>query len=123
MNKEKRSKGRPLTVFSPEQVELVEKLSAYLSVAQICDIMKIKVTTFERIRKRQPEIMEAYKSGKSKMLASIAQKGIIAPALSGNVKAAIFYLNTQGGENWRIRREDVSDEPQPVKIEFILPKE
>lgn len=88
--------GRPQKTLSDDQLIEVEKLAAYLTVEQIADFFSIGKTTFYRIAERQPEVMERYKKGKSKLIASVAQS-LIKKARDGDTTSAIFLLKTQGG--------------------------
>lgn len=88
--------GRPQKSLSDDQLIEVEKLAAYLTVEQIADFFSIGKTTFYRIAERQPEVMERYKKGKSKLIANVAQS-LIKKALDGDTTSAIFLLKTQGG--------------------------
>lgn len=115
MTEEKNKGGRPPVVLSPEQVAQVEALSAYLSVEQIADYLGIAHNTFTDIRERQPAVFEAYKRGRAKAIAVIAQKGIIQQAQEGNVAAACFYLKTQAG--WREKQE--IEHTAPSSAEYI----
>jgi len=88
--------GKPLIVFDEKQTNQVESLAAVLSKTQMADYFGISLTTLIEIEKRQPEVSEAYKRGKSKAIGNVA-KNLIAQAQAGNVSAAIFYLKTQRG--------------------------
>lgn len=90
--------GQPAIVFTQDQVIQVEKLSSVLTKGQLSDYFGISETTFRAIEERQPEVLDAYKRGKSKAVASVGMN-LITQARNGNVSAAIFYLKTQAG--WR----------------------
>ena len=88
--------GRPATKFDQDQINLVEKLAAVLTKAQLADYYGISETTFRAIEERQPEVSDAYKKGKGKAIASVAGN-LVNQAQNGNTTAAIFYLKTQAG--------------------------
>lgn len=90
--------GRPEIVLTPDEIAQVEALAAVLNAEQIADYFGIGRTTFYEIMKRQPDVAERYKAGKSKAVASIAS-GLLTQARKGNIAAMIFYLKTQAG--WR----------------------
>jgi len=90
--------GQPPIVFDAEQISQIEKLGAVLSKGQLADYLEISENTFRAIEQRQPEVLAAYKKGKSKALASVASN-LINQAQNGNTTAAIFYMKTQG--RWR----------------------
>jgi len=88
--------GRPATEFDQDQINLVEKLAAVLTKAQLSDYFGISETTFRAVEQRQPEVSNAYKKGRGRAIASVASN-LVNQAQSGNMTAAIFYLKTQAG--------------------------
>jgi hypothetical protein len=88
--------GRPATEFDQEQINLVEKLAAVLTKAQLSDYLGISETTFRAVEGRQPEVSDAYKKGRGRAIASVASN-LVNQAQNGNTTAAIFYLKTQAG--------------------------
>lgn len=100
--------GQPPVVFDKERIAKVEALAACLTVEQIADYFGISHNTFTRVRERQPEVLEAYKRGRSKAIANVSSNLII-QAQNGNTTAAMFYLKTQAG--WKetsVQEEHVS---------------
>ena len=109
--------GQPKVVFTEDQITQVEQLAAVLTKKQISDFYNISDTTFREIEGRQPEVLDAYKRGKSKAVASMGSN-LINQAKKGNVAAAIFYLKTQAG--WR--EDNLQDQQNsPVTINIIKP--
>ena len=113
---EKKKRGKPLTVFSDEQIAQVEKLSSVLSKVQLADYMGIHDDTFRAVEKRQPEVRAAFNRGKAKAIATVAAN-LVNQAQQGNIAAAIFYLKTQAGWS-EVKEEKDTDEVQPLTINF-----
>jgi len=82
--------------LTDDQILQVEALSAYLSIEQIADYFGFSEKTFHEIKKRQPEVLTAYKKGKAKAIGRVARK-LTTLIDEGDVTATIFYLKTQGG--------------------------
>ena len=109
--------GKPMIVFTPEQIAQVEALSAVMSKQQISDYFSISSTTFREIEGRQPEVSDAYKKGKAKAIGAIGQS-LITQARNGNLGAAIFYLKTQAG--WR-ETDNMEMRHEPITINIVKP--
>lgn len=109
--------GRPPIVFDEDQTKQVEVLAAMLSKRQLADYFSISETTFREIEGRQPEVSDAYKRGKAKAIAGIANN-LINQARGGNISAAIFYLKTQAG--WR-ETDESQTQREPITINIIKP--
>jgi hypothetical protein len=92
--------------LTPEQKIEVETLAALLSQDQIADYLGIGRTTFHEICKRDPEVAERYKRGKSKAIAHVA-KGLLMKARNGDTTSSILYLKTEAGWRETDRREHV----------------
>jgi len=110
--------GRPPVVFTEEQVAQVEALAAVLSKAQMADYFNIGENTLRSVEERQPEVLEAYKRGKSKAIAGVASN-LLSQARNGNMSAAMFYLKTQGGWRETSRHELTGEDGGPVEIRKI----
>lgn len=106
--------GQPPIVFDESKVAQVEALAAVLSKGQMADYFGISETTLRAIEARQPEVLDAYKRGKSKAIASVGSN-LISQARNGNTTAAIFYMKTQGG--WK---EDKSEERELPPINIVM---
>jgi len=113
---EHKKDGRPAKVLTPEQINEVETLAAVLSMHQVADYFGMCQNTFHEVMKRQPEVSERYKRGKSKAIGTVA-KNLIVQANSGNTAAAIFYLKTQAGWKETTRQELTGAEGGPIKQE------
>ncbi len=103
--------GRPMIVFTPDQVIELEGLAAVLNKQQLAHYFNVSESTLQDIEKRQPEVFTAYNRGRSKTIATVACN-LIAQANSGNVAAATFYLKTQG--RWK-ETTHVQQETKEVK--------
>ena len=105
--------GKPRIVLTPEQIDQVEKLAAVLNQQQIADYFGFSEDTFLAMKKRDPEVLRAYKRGKAKAIGTIGGN-LINQAKDGNVTAAIFYLKTQAG--WKETQEVTVPEGITVTI-------
>ena len=110
--------GRPPVVFTQEQVAQVEALAAVLSKGQMADYFGIGENTLRSVEERQPEVLEAYKRGKSKAVAGVASN-LLSQARNGNTSAAMFYLKTQAGWRETSRHEVTGEDGGPVAIQRI----
>ena len=59
-------------VLTNSQLDEVEELSSSLSIQQIADYLGISKTTFYEVSKRQPELLERYKVGRSRRISVYA---------------------------------------------------
>lgn len=119
------SRGRPegvgrgaefKQILAPHEVQLVEKLAACLNLAQIADYLRVSERTFHNIKKRQPEVEEAYKRGRALAINSVG-KSLIARALHGDVKAQQFFLATQGGWKRTEVHEHTGKDGGPIRTQ------
>jgi hypothetical protein len=104
--------GKPLIVFSDEQVIELKALAAVLTKGQIADYFGISETTLRAIEARQPEVSDAYKKGRVNQINTMGAN-LVTLATQGNVAANIFYLKTQGG--WKEDQPEAQDIP-PINI-------
>ena len=114
--------GRPPIVFDEEKIKMVEEFASVLTKQQICDYFKLSWNAFDNVMERQPEVEEAYLSGKAKAIASVANS-LLNQALNGNVSAAIFYLKTRAGWTESSKFELTGANGAPVafsKIERVV---
>lgn len=86
--------GRPPRVFSEDEVKKVKELSARLTKGQLADYFNISENTFREVEKRQPEVLEAYKSGKIEQIDEVVGH-LLDQCRKGNITGIIFYLKTQ----------------------------
>ena len=100
--------GKPLIVFSDEQVIELKALAAVLTKGQIADYFGISETTLRAIEARQPEVSDAYKKGRVKQISDMGSN-LVKLATDGNVAANIFYLKTQGG--WKEEQPEAQEIP------------
>lgn len=112
MIKTKKENTRAFVVFTEEQVAKVEALSAYLNCEQIADYFGISHDTFTRLKQRQPEVMRAYKKGKSEAIQTVV-KSLMQKIMEGDTTATIFFLKTQAG--WSTSENKPSSKP---KLDF-----
>ena len=100
--------GQPPKVLTDDEKAQVEALAAYLSQDQIADYLSIARNTLAAIMKREPDVLERYKRGKSKAIGNMA-KSLIQNGLDGNTTAQIFYLKTQA--RWKETAPEISELP------------
>ena len=104
--------GRPPYVFDIEQITQLEQLASYLTKSQLADYYGMCENTLRAVEERQPEVSEAYKRGRAKQTARMAQN-LVQMAMAGNVTASIFYLKTQAG--WKEQEAEEKTIP-PINI-------
>jgi hypothetical protein len=119
----KKKGGQPKKELTLEDATIVEALSAFLTCEQIADYFGINVDTFNEIRKRQPEILRAYKKGKAKAIMLMANN-LVTKANEGDSACIMFYLKTQAG--WREKQDiNLSNEdgslqsPKQLLVKYI----
>jgi hypothetical protein len=115
---EKNKGGSPEITLTAKQIKEVAKLSAYLTTDQVADYFCIARSTFYEIRKRQPEVFEQYKKGKSLKILKYA-KLLEDKAEGGNEKAdsasIMFFLKTQAGWSSKVQF-NIADDATPSDI-------
>jgi len=111
--------GRPIVEFDTKDIAQVEALAAIMTKAQIADYFGIDENTLRAVEKRQPEVFQALKRGKSRAIAKVGMN-LLQQSERGNTTATIFYLKTQAG----YREADQSTQSQqPVTINMVSPNE
>lgn len=115
MTKEKNKGGRPKTVLTDEQIAKLEERSAYLNCEQIADSFGISHTAFQDIRARQPEVLLAYKKGKTEKIYRYAKKlenKAMGIDEAGDTASIIFFLKTRAGWSTEPKNDD------KIKLKF-----
>lgn len=88
-------------ILDEAQIAQVEALAAYLPIHRIAGYFGFSETTFHGIKKRQPEVLEAYNRGVAKAQSFVGSMlmGFIREKenTQSKLNAIIFYLKTQGG--------------------------
>lgn len=83
------------------QIAQVEALAAYLPINRIAGYFGFSETTFHGIKKRQPEVLEAYNRGVAKACSFVGSMlmGFIREKenTASKLQAITFYLRTKGG--------------------------
>jgi len=83
------------------QIAQVEALSAYLPINRIAGYFGFSETTFHEIKKRQPEVYEAYNRGVAKAYSYVGTTlmGFIREKenTANKLNATMFYLRTKAG--------------------------
>lgn len=90
--------GRPRIEITPEQMGMVEGLSAVLNAQQIADYFGMARSTFFERLADTPELEEKHRAGKAKAVATIGNR-LIRKALDGDTTAMIFIMKCKG--EWR----------------------
>ena len=95
--------GRP-KAWEPnnEDYEMVEKLAAVLTQAQLADIFGVSYSTFKNYLRDDERLSGSYKKGKAAAISAVGTS-LLRQARAGNITAMIFYLKTQAG--WRDKVE------------------
>lgn len=101
-------------VFSNQDLETVQRLSSSMSVQQVADYFGISKTTYYEAAKRQPELLERYKKGKSRRIAEYGEL-VHQHILNGDKDMLKFYLRTQA--DWSEKKsEPIVTELPPINI-------
>ena len=83
------------------QIAQVEALAAYLPINRIAGYFGFSETTFHGIKKRQPEVLEAYNRGVAKACSYVGTTlmGFIREKenTANKLNATMFYLRTKAG--------------------------
>lgn len=111
--------GRPIVVFDQKDIAQCEALSAIMNKTQIADYFGIDENTLRAVERRQPEVFQAIKRGKSKAIAKVGMN-LLQQSERGNVTATIFYLKTQGGYR---EADQMAQSQQPVNLNMVKPNE
>jgi transposase len=118
----KRPRGQPKIELSENDISQIEALAAHgHSQKEICKWLGFSETTLKKMRKRDVEISDSYIKGKMKALSfasSKLMKYIKSDDQSAlNLKAIMYYLDTQG---WYLKRitPDTDIDPDEVVKEI-----
>jgi hypothetical protein len=110
--------GRPAVVFDEVMTRQYEELASVLTKAQCADFFGISLTTLKEVEKRQPEVYDSYKKGKSQAIANVANN-LVKQAKDGNMSAAIFYLKTQAGWSETQKLDVSGDFPTQIVLKGV----
>jgi len=108
-------------VFTEEEVKTVGELAETMTQKQIADHFGISSATFERILRRQDDVMMAYKKGKSSKIQYVASK-LMDKIEDGDLTAIIFFMKTQAGWTEKQAMELTSPDGTmtPTRIERVF---
>ena len=118
MTEEVNKGGRPAVVFDDVMTRQYEELASVLTKAQCADFFGISLTTLKEVEKRQPEVYDSYKKGKSQAIANVANN-LVKQAKDGNMSAAIFYLKTQAGWSETQKLDVSGDFPTQIVLKGV----
>jgi|DEB0MinimDraft_4_1074332.scaffolds.fasta_scaffold172629_2 hypothetical protein len=118
MTEEVNKGGRPAVVFDEVMTRQYEELASVLTKAQCADFFGISLTTLKEVEKRQPEVYDSYKKGKSQAIANVANN-LVKQAKDGNMSAAIFYLKTQAGWSETQKLDVSGDFPTQIVLKGV----
>ena len=118
MTEEVNKGGRPAVVFDEVMTRQYEELASVLTKAQCADFFGISLTTLKEVEKRQPEVYDSYKRGKSQAIANVANN-LVKQAKDGNMSAAIFYLKTQAGWSETQKLDVSGDFPTQIVLKGV----
>ncbi len=108
--------ARPKKTLNAEQIKEVQTLAAVLNQSQIADYFGFSQDTFQRLMKKNPEVLRSYQLGRAKAIASIAGN-LIKSANNGNVSAMTFYLKTQAG--WKESQDINLSSADGISVKII----
>lgn len=92
-------------MIDPIDPKKVESLASQgLTTKQIADCLGIGRTTFYEHQKKDPNIQDALKRGRSKGVATVAN-ALFQAAKEGNITAQIFYLKNRAPDEWKDRKD------------------
>lgn len=77
-------------------MNIIHKLSRYLNMDQIRDVLGVSKEEFSRLREKYPEIDVEIKRGKALGIADVARKAYEL-AMEGDIRAIRLILKSQGG--------------------------
>lgn len=109
-------------MIEPIDIAKVEAFAAQgLTVRQIADCLDIGRTTFYEHRKKDQDIRDALKRGRSKGIGTITNS-LFQSAKGGNVTAQIFYLKNRQPKKWRDRRhhEVTGKDGKPIEMDWTV---
>ena len=93
--------GRPAFRVTKEVTEKAEELASMgLTLEQIASCMGICYQTLNEKKKEFSEFSDALSRGRALGLARVSN-ALYQTAISGNVRAMIFFLKTRGGGEWQ----------------------
>jgi len=90
-------RGRPFVELTPQQIDEVERMAAYLNKAQIAACLGIAENTFSRLTRENESINTAYKKGRASHVGKVADALLKNATEKNNVLAQIFFLKCRGG--------------------------
>lgn len=93
----KKNNSKKKIVLTEEQIIQIEALSAFLTVDQVADYLRIGRTTFYRVLKRTPEAMERYKKGCAKLSMAVGNKLYEKAIVQGDNACLIFLAKSKCG--------------------------
>ena len=96
-DKTPKNKGRPYVTLTPQQIEEVERMAAYLNKAQIAACLGIAENTFTRLTRENESIDAAYKKGRASHVGKVADALLKNATEKNNVLAQMFFLKCRGG--------------------------
>jgi len=90
---------KPRVVSEKLLEEIEHHASRGLSQQQTCRALGISEAWWYEAKKKNPEIMETYKTGEAKGLAEISN-AVFEQALNGSTGAACFFLKNRDPDRW-----------------------
>jgi hypothetical protein len=106
--------GRPFVDVTPQELEQIERLGAYLNKKQIAHALGMSENTFLRICRDNESVDAAYKKARANKVEKVADALFKNAVNKNNVLAQIFYLKARGG--WVESQPEV--EQQTINITY-----
>ena len=114
--------GNKAKTLTDKQLIELEALASVLTQEQIADRFGICRTTFNQMRKRDPEIDAHYKRGKAFAIEEVAGS-LMAKIRDGDTASIIFFLKTQAGWRETTRLEHTGKDGGPIEMQEVSARE
>lgn len=107
--------------FTELEIRQIEDLAKRMTQVQVADFYGISESTFRRICERQPDVLTAYKKGKSSNIDYVASK-LMKKIDDDDLTAIIFFLKTQAGwsEKQALELSSPDGTMTPTRIERVF---
>ena len=108
--------AKPMRVFTDEEVQLVEKLSASLTHEQLARYFSICDNTLREIMKRDDRVSEAYDRGLTRAGVMMVEK-LFDKAMEGDHPSMKLWLSQRMGWTEKSRTEHTGADGKPIMMD------